>query len=128
MRRSSPSPGRLSLLAERAAGMRSGPSWPERVLWSALRARQVEGVAFRRQVPLLGRFIADFLAPGARLIVEVDGPHHARSRTRDAHRDRALERAGYRVLRLEAELVAKRLPEAVGRVRPALGAGGSDAV
>ncbi len=55
MHRLSPSPARLSLLAERAAGMRSGPSWPERVLWSALRARQVEGVAFRRQVPLLGR-------------------------------------------------------------------------
>ena len=127
MHRSSPSPARLSLLAERAAGMRSGPSWPERVLWSALRARQVEGVAFRRQVPLLGRFIADFLAPGARLIVEVDGPQHAQSRARDARRDRALERAGYRVLRLDAELVAKRLPEAVERVR-ARSANGPDAI
>ena len=41
---------------------------------------------------------------------------------RDARRDRALERAGYRVLRLDAEFVVKRLPQAVGRVRAALGA------
>jgi len=111
---------RSSLLAARAAGMRKGPSWPERVLWSALRARQVEGVQFRRQVVVAGRFIADFVAPRERLIVEVDGEQHAASRARDARRDRALERAGWRVLHLDAALVVQRLPEAVGRVRAAL--------
>jgi very-short-patch-repair endonuclease len=35
------------------------------------------GVAFRRQVPVAGLFIADLLAPSIKLIVEVDGTIHA---------------------------------------------------
>jgi hypothetical protein len=50
-------------------------------------------------VVVLGRYIADFLAPSAKLIVEVDGSHHARRVSADARRDEALRRAGYRVLR-----------------------------
>jgi very-short-patch-repair endonuclease len=56
-------------------------------------------------VPLLGRFIADLLASDVRLIVEVDGLYHAPRRAADGRRDRALHRAGYTVLRLDAELV-----------------------
>jgi very-short-patch-repair endonuclease len=80
-----------------------------------LRSSQL-GVAFRRQVPLLG-FIADFYAPSARLIVEIDGGYHARRVTADAHRDRKLERDGYRVVRLQAELVMRDLPAALLAVR-----------
>jgi len=64
--------------------------------------------------------IADLLAPEVRLVVEVDGGYHATRQRADARRDRALERAGYRVLRLEAELVMSDLAEAVGRVRAAV--------
>jgi leucyl-tRNA synthetase len=62
------------------------------------------------------RFIADFLAPSARLVVEVDGPYHARHRFTDRRRDEKLRRWGYRVLRLEAELVLRDLPAAVTRI------------
>jgi very-short-patch-repair endonuclease len=47
-----------------------------------------------RQVPLLGRFIADFLAPARHLVVEVDGGYHQRRIQADAVRDAVLERAG----------------------------------
>ena len=50
-----------SLLASRARLMRFGPSEPEAALWCAIRGRRL-GVSFRRQVPLLGRYIADFYA------------------------------------------------------------------
>ena len=73
-------------LALHAHTMRQAPTDSEARLWRALRSSQL-GVAFRRQVPLLG-FIADFYAPTARLIVEVDGGYHARRVTADAHRDR----------------------------------------
>jgi len=33
-------------------------------------------VSFRRQVPVAGRFVADFLAPSVRLVIEVDGGSH----------------------------------------------------
>ena len=98
------------------------PSWPEAVLWRELRGGRL-GVRFQRQVPLGGRFIADFVAPAARLVVEVDGAQHARRVAADARRDRVLRRLGYRVLRLDAQLVLRDLPAAVGRVREALGAG-----
>ncbi len=75
---------------------------------------------FRRQVPLAGRYIADFFAPAAGLVVEVDGSSHIHRRRADARRDRVLQRLGCRVLRLDAELVMHALPEAVARVREAL--------
>jgi very-short-patch-repair endonuclease len=62
----------------------------------------------------------DFVAPAARLVVEVDGGYHARRVTADARRDRTLTRLGYRVLRLDAELVLKHPEAAVGRIRAAL--------
>ena len=105
-------------LALHAHTMRQAPTESEARLWRALRSSQL-GIAFRRQVPLLG-FIADFYAPSVRLIVEVDGGYHARRVTADARRDRKLNRAGYRIVRLQAELVMRDLPAAVRAVRCAL--------
>ena len=99
--------------------MRQAPTDSEARLWRALRSSQL-GVAFRRQVPLLG-FIADFYAPSARLIVEVDGGYHARRTTADTRRDRKLTRAGYRIVRVQAELIMRDLSAAILGVRSALG-------
>jgi very-short-patch-repair endonuclease len=104
-------------LALHAHTMRQAPTDSEARLWSALRSSQL-GVAFRRQVPLLG-FIADFYAPSVRLVVEVDGGYHARRVSADARRDRKLACAGYRVVRLQAELVMRDLPAALLAVRRA---------
>jgi very-short-patch-repair endonuclease len=98
--------------------MRGAPTSSENALWRMLRAQQL-GVRFRRQVPL-GRYIADFVAPSARLAVEVDGGYHNGRAHLDARRDRALSRLGYRVLRLSAELVLERPQVALARVREAL--------
>ena len=54
------------------------------------------------------------------LIVEVDGGYHARRRRADESRDRQLRRLGYRVVRLDAELVLSDLPAAVALIRAAL--------
>jgi len=64
--------------------------------------------------------VVDFVAPRARLVVEVDGAQHRLRRAADARRDAKLARIGYRVLRLEAGLVMRHLPVALGRVREAL--------
>jgi very-short-patch-repair endonuclease len=66
-------------------------------------------------VPLLG-FVADFYAPSARLIVEVDGGYHARRVTADARRDRKLARVGYRTLRVSAELATRDLPAVLAAI------------
>ena len=109
---------RQSLLAARARHMRFHATASEHLLWQAIRGRRL-GVSFRRQVPL-GRFIVDFLAPKARLVVEVDGAYHHAGRKADARRDEALRRLGYTVLRINAELVTRDLPVAVALISTAL--------
>jgi len=87
-------------------------------LWNELRGSRL-GVALRRQV-VIGRYIADFCAPAARLVVEVDGGFHQGRAQLDQHRDPYLRSAGYRVLRLPASLVNAHVGAAVSLVRTAL--------
>ena len=114
-----PSQQAQSRIQLHAAQMRSAMTASESKLWNAINRRQL-GVQFRRQVVVGGRFVADFAAPQARLIVEVDGSCHLRRASADARRDAKVARLGYRVLRLEAKLVMEQLPVAVQRVREAL--------
>ena len=81
----------------RARSMRGAPTDVELRLWRLLRDRRLNGVKFRRQVPL-GPYIVDFLCVGAKLIVEADGSQHAESH-RDMVRDTYLESHGWKVLR-----------------------------
>jgi len=108
-----------ALLAERAYALRTNPTNSEHTLWQALRCNRL-GVAFRRQVPVGGKYIADFMAPSLKLIIEVDGGSHNQRKTADARRDRNLRRLGYRVLHLEAEVVSRQPSLAIEAVRRAL--------
>ena len=85
------------------------------MLFEALRGKRL-GVAFKRQV------VVDRFAPAVKVIVEVDGGYHSRSRFRaaDARRDHKLQRLGYRVVRVSDEIVVKRLPEALRIIREAI--------
>jgi len=78
--------------------MRADATKAENLLWQALRNRKLEGLKFRRQVPLDG-YILDFVCFEARLIVEVDGGQHSQS-ARDAVRDPHFESKGFRTLRV----------------------------
>ncbi len=69
----------------------------ERLLWSDLRDRRLNGFKFSRQIPL-GAYIVDFLCRDQRLIVEIDGFHHA-ERPSDAVRTHWLTAQGYSLLR-----------------------------
>jgi very-short-patch-repair endonuclease len=107
-----------SVNVSRAQGMRATPTRSEEALWRALSGSHL-GVAFRRQVPF-GKFILDFVAPSVRLAVEVDGRIHALRRGADARKERALRRAGYRLIRVDAEQVLRELPLVVALIREAL--------
>lgn len=103
-------------LSQRAHAFRCNPTRTEALLWSAIRAGQL-GVTFRRQVVIGECYIADFVAPSVRLIVEIDGGYHERRRAADARRDRDLQRLGYTVVHLTAEVVERQLEVAVAEVR-----------
>ena len=82
----------------RARELRRFATDAERVLWSHLRNRQLEGCKFRRQVPI-DRFIADFACLERRLVIELDGGQHVEQARYDKARTGVLEAAGWTVLR-----------------------------
>jgi very-short-patch-repair endonuclease len=47
-----------------------------------LRAKQLEGLKFRRQEPI-GKYIADFACHEKRIVIEVDGGQHLTNKERD---------------------------------------------
>ena len=70
----------------------------ERRLWEHLKARQLEGVKFRRQQPI-GRYIVDFVSFEKNIVIEIDGGQHSVGKDRDEERDNWLGVQGFKVLR-----------------------------
>ena len=85
-------------LASLAVALRKGETKAERKLWSRLRAKQMEGLKFRRQQPG-GPYIVDFICCEKQLIVELDGGQHMQQTGKDQIRDKWLKEQGYRVMR-----------------------------
>jgi very-short-patch-repair endonuclease len=85
-------------LKAHAKAMRKEPTPAELKFWYAVRDRRLDGLKFRRQVPI-GPYIADFLCPDHGIIIELDGGQHAEQMSDDEARDRYLVSQGYLVLR-----------------------------
>jgi len=83
---------------EKARELRKKSTDAERLLWRHLRAKQLEGLKFRRQQPI-GDYIADFVSFDKQVIVEVDGSQHVVRKAKDDHRTKWLEERGFKVLR-----------------------------
>ncbi len=80
-----------------ARALRRNSTDAERAIWRLLRDRRLEGIKFRRQVPI-GPFVADFASITHRIVVELDGGQHADSLA-DKQRDAFLTSEGWQVLR-----------------------------
>jgi very-short-patch-repair endonuclease len=89
-------------LAINARVLRINMTDAERLLWQRVRLKQVQGLPFYRQKPLLA-FIVDFYCPKAKLVIELDGSQHFEEahRVADEERDAALTGLGLRVLRFD---------------------------
>ena len=89
-----------------ARGLRKNLTDSEHVLWSRLRRKQLEGAQFYRQKPI-GKYIVDFFAPSAHLVIEVDGSLHLQEdhQKRDQERDEYLAGLGLEVLRFDSRQV-----------------------
>ena len=90
----------------------------ERLLWSKRR----EGLPrwkFRRQHPI-GRRIADFACPGAKLAIELDGGRHGWKTAADEQRNAELAQCGYRVIRFWNNEILENLDGVLAMVSQAL--------
>ena len=76
----------MDRMRSRARELRNEATNAERHLWRHLKLKQLAGFRFRRQVPI-SNYVVDFVCPRIRLIVELDGGHHAErgGPTRRAH-------------------------------------------
>ena len=81
-----------------ARNLRKNQTDAERILWSKLRAKQLDGIKFRRQQPI-GCYIVDFVCRKRHLIIELDGGQHATDVIHDKIRGSYLERQGFTILR-----------------------------
>jgi very-short-patch-repair endonuclease len=83
----------------RAKELRRQSPLCERLLWDALRElKKQTGWKFRRQQPL-APYIADFICPAVRLVIELDGPSHDTRQSYDAKRTSDLAKMGWTVIR-----------------------------
>lgn len=89
-------------LKEKSRSLRINMTDAEQALWHRIRRKQIQGVQFYRQKPLLS-FIVDFYCPAAKLVVELDGSQHLEKehQIKDQKRDAALAGLGLRVLRFD---------------------------
>lgn len=70
----------------------------EKLLWSKIRRKQLNGVKFCRQ-KIVGNYIVDFLSFEKKLIIELDGGQHADQVEYDKKRTAFLEQQGFTVIR-----------------------------
>jgi very-short-patch-repair endonuclease len=102
---------------QRARTLRNTATPAERRLWNALRASQLDGYKFSRQIAI-GPFIADLVCRKQRLVIEIDGSQHGDAN--DLARQRYIEAQGYRVLRFWNAQVMNDLDMVFAIVRAAL--------
>ena len=118
-------------LKQKARALRKNMTDAEQVLWRKIRNKQIEGVQFYRQKPLLS-FIVDFYSPKARLVIELDGSQHfeAYHQEKDRWRDAKLTALGLRTLRFDdrqvlteidavMEVIWREVNDALNKIPPA---------
>lgn len=110
-------------LRSAARRLRGEAPFPERLLWSRIRRRQL-GARFLRQQPIAD-YVVDFYCPDGRLVVELDGRSHLERGPQDLARHQTLEALGYTVLRFWNDEVLADLDDVVDRIRAALETSGT---
>ena len=88
----------------RARDLRRNTTRPEQIVWELLRAHRMDAVKFRRQHPI-GPYFADFACVSRKIVIEIDGDHHAFQVDAETRRTLAMEQAGWRVVRFAATYV-----------------------
>ena len=101
-------------LKQPSRDLRNNMTDAEKRLWSKLRVKQILGLQFYRQKPLLN-FIVDFYCPAANLVIECDGGQHFTDEGLEADRvrDEVLVELGLVVLRFSNRQVLTEIDDVI---------------
>jgi len=102
-------------LTEYAKRLRKDSTDAERLLWARVRASQLRGHKFKRQLPI-GPYIEDFVCFEAKLVVELDGGQHVELDNLDRSRDAWLRSNRFQVLRFWNNDVMQNLDGVLERI------------
>ena len=105
---------------QKARNLRKELTPAESKLWAYLRGCKINRVYFRRQ-HAIGKFVTDFCALKARLIIEVDGSQHIDQEEYDSERTEFLESKGFRVLRFWNSDVMNKIDDVMRAILENLG-------
>ena len=95
-------------LRAKARELRNNSTLSEILLWKEIKNRQMDGVQFHRQVPMLD-FIVDFYAHELKIAIEIDGKSHDDKVEYDGLRQKQLEAYGVTFLRFDDRDVKRNL-------------------
>lgn len=97
--------------------LRSNMTDAEQLLWQRLRRKQILGLLFYRQKPILN-FIVDFYCSAANLVIECDGGQHYTETglEADQNRDHALSELGLLTLRFSNHQILTEIDAVVEQV------------
>ncbi|MFV5589847.1 endonuclease domain-containing protein [Acinetobacter variabilis] len=101
-------------LKQASRDLRNNLTDAEKLLWSKLRGKQILGLQFYRQKPILN-YIVDFYCPAANLVIECDGSQHFTDEGLevDRMRDDALAQLGLKVFRFDNGQLVEQLDSVV---------------
>ena len=104
-------------LVSKARILRNNMTMAEKILWSRLKEKKINGYKFRRQQPIFD-YIVDFYCHDLRLIIEVDGEMHSlpENKKHDSKRDNILKINGYHIIRLSNVEVETEVNSAINKI------------
>lgn len=98
--------------------LRENKTTAEKILWSQLKGKQMNGLKFRRQHGI-GPYIVDFYQPDTKTIIEVDGDVHFlddKVIKKDSERTKWFENMGYTVMRFNNVDVIEKLEDVLEHI------------
>ncbi|MCH7380309.1 MULTISPECIES: endonuclease domain-containing protein [Acinetobacter] len=104
-------------LKQASRNLRSNMTDAEQLLWQRIRRKQILGLQFYRQKPILN-FIVDFYCPAVNLVIECDGGQHYTETglEADQNRDHALSELGLITLRFSNHQILTEIDAVVERI------------
>ncbi len=115
----------MSSIIEFCRDLRRRETAAEKILWTALRNRNLSDHKFLRQYPIcitseFGRnlyYIPDFCCHKAKLVIEADGPIHLLKKDYDKNRDEVLKALGLTVLRFKNDEILKNMERILEEIK-----------
>lgn len=100
------------IIKSRAKYLRRKETKAEKILWTRLRNRQVDGLKFRRQHPI-GYFVPDFYCYEIKLIIELEGEIYDKKEQKkyDKVRKELINIWGYKILEFKYKQIYDNIDE-----------------